>query len=120
MTQQSLEEGKHDSPTIKQVMLEIPFPETFVYANCTAFAMSHMDFHLSFAEAGPNNKITAKVGIVMPAEHAATLALTLVQQLVDYEKAFGPIRQPAWREVRKQFPNLVPPDHKPLHGKAKT
>jgi len=81
----------------KEGVLSVLFPESFVYSNCSALASSFMDFHLSFAEAMPDQTVVAKVGIVMPAEHAVRLAISLIQQLSYVERAFGDIRNPEWQ-----------------------
>jgi hypothetical protein len=86
--------------TAEEITLNIPFPETFVYSNCTALALSHMDFHLGFAEVLPSQTVVAKVGIVMPPEHVAVLVLSLIEQLRSYEQNFGEIRHPKWRAMK--------------------
>jgi hypothetical protein len=80
--------------------LTIPFPEDFVYANASALGTSLMDVHISFAEVLPTGAIRTKVGVVMPADHAALLALNLFEQIALFEHNFGPIRHPAWKAFR--------------------
>jgi Protein of unknown function (DUF3467) len=80
--------------------LTIPFPEDFVYSNASAFGTSLMDVHISFAEVLPNGTIRAKVGVVIPAEHAAQIVLNLIEQIGLYEVTFGEIRHPAWKAFK--------------------
>ncbi|MGA3018090.1 MAG: DUF3467 domain-containing protein [Bryobacteraceae bacterium] len=79
-----------------QQQLTIPFPETFIYSNVSAYSASMMDMHISFAEALPDRTVVPRVGIVMTPEHAAHVALSLLQQLKFYESQFGAIRNPEW------------------------
>jgi hypothetical protein len=72
--------------------IKIPFPQTFIYANCFAFSMSHMDIRIGFAEAMPDAHAEPKVGIVLPPEVASQLAVTLLQQLAVFEAQFGQLR----------------------------
>src|SRR5580704_7833938 len=83
---------KESASKITDVQLHIPFPETFVYSNVSAYSTSMMDIHVSFAEALPNKSVVAKVGIAMTAEHAAHVALSLIQQLLFFEERFGEVR----------------------------
>jgi hypothetical protein len=83
-----------------QRTVHIPFPETFVYSNCAAFALSLMEFRLGFAEAMPDGKAVSRVGVAMPPEAAAVLALVLFKQLKTYEQKFGEIRHPLWRAMK--------------------
>jgi hypothetical protein len=101
------EEPKEPEIEIKEKTVNIPFPETFTYANCAAFSLSLMEFRIGFAEFatltgdGPTTAIP-RVGIVMPPEAAAVIALMLMSQLHSYEKSFGEIRHPAWRAAKAQ------------------
>jgi hypothetical protein len=82
---------------MRKKIVTIPFPESFVYSNCSALGTSLMDIHISFAEALPEDlRVVPKVGIVMPPEHAAQLAMTLLAQIMVYEQNFGYIRHPEW------------------------
>jgi hypothetical protein len=74
----------------------VPFADDFVYANCSAFSTTFMDVRVSFGEVLPTGVVKAKVGIVMPAEHAAHVTMALFQQLAVFETNFGPIRNPEW------------------------
>jgi len=89
-----------EQPTVQNVNVFIPFPESFVYANCVAFATSQNEIRLSFAEAMQDGKAVPKVGIVMPPETAAVLALVLFQQVQVFESTFGEIRHPMWRAMK--------------------
>jgi len=59
-----------------------------------------MDIHISFAEVLPSGTVLAKVGVVMPADHAALLVLNLIEQIGLFEQTFGAIRHPAWKAFR--------------------
>ena len=84
----------------KQRMVHIPFPESFVYANCAAFAIGQMEIRLGFAEALQDGQAVSKVGIVMPPEAAAVIALVLFQQVQKFEENFGEIRHPMWKAMK--------------------
>ena len=98
--------GQAPAPTAEadttMVNLQIPFPETFVYSNCSAFSVSQMDIRISFAEAMPDRTAQARVGVVLPPEHAALLAMTLIGQIHVYERAFGPIRLAQWQTQKDE------------------
>ncbi|MBZ5626342.1 MAG: DUF3467 domain-containing protein [Acidobacteriia bacterium] len=96
-------EGQPDS-AIMQRTVHIPFPENFAYANCCAFAIGQMEIRLGFAEAIQTGKAISKVGVVMPPEAAAVLALVLLQQVHIYEANFGEIRHPAWKAMKAGQP----------------
>lgn len=80
-----------------QTNITIPFTDSFTYSNCSALACSVMEFRISFAEALTDRNIQPRVGIVLPPEHAAQLALNLIKQLSFFERAFGPVRHPEWQ-----------------------
>jgi hypothetical protein len=82
---------------MQEVTLQIPYPDAFIYSNCAAFSISQMDIRIGFAEALPDRKAYARVGIVMAPEHAAILALNLLGQVHAYEQTFGMIRVPEWQ-----------------------
>src|ERR1035437_254901 len=86
---------------LKERAVKIPFPPSFAYSNCAEFSLSAMDFRISFAEVTQDGNAEAKVGIVMPPEQAAMLALMLLQQLKTFEERFGSIRLPAWRAMQQ-------------------
>jgi hypothetical protein len=93
-------EGQTDIGKAKQRMVFVPFPESFVYSNCCAFAIGQMEIRLGFAEAMQDGKAVPKVGIVMPPEAAAVIALVLLQQVKAYEASFGEIRHPMWKAAK--------------------
>jgi hypothetical protein len=85
-------------------VLTIPFPDSFVYSNCSGISTSLMEIHISFAEAFPSKvDVQPRVGVVMPPEHAAQLALNLLSQLIAYERNFGDIRHPDWRTYKSNL-----------------
>jgi len=81
-------------------MVTVPFPDSFIYSNCSALATSQMDVRISFAEVSADGNVTAKVGMVMPPEHAVQLVMNLMQQMVLFEKRIGPIRNREWQAFR--------------------
>ena len=85
------------------VTLQVPFPETFIYSNIAAFSMSLMDMRIGFGEAMPDRTVRPRVGVVMAPEQAAVIALLLIGQVAQYEKVFGPLRDPRWRQFADQI-----------------
>ena len=53
-------EGSTSEPGMTLVNMHVPFPDTFVYSNCSAFSVSQMDIRISFAEALPNRTAQAR------------------------------------------------------------
>src|ERR1035441_494857 len=85
---------------VQQRVVHIPFPESWVYCNCAAFAIGQMEIRLGFAEALQDGQAVSKVGIVMPPEAAAVIALVLFQQVQKFEENFGEIRHPMWKAMK--------------------
>ena len=98
---QTLDQSENQDNELRVREIHIPFPDTFVYSNCAAFALSAWDFRISFAEALPNGIAVAKVGVAMPPETAAMVALTLLHQLAAFEKNFGEVRLQAWKHAKE-------------------
>lgn len=94
----------HIDIEVKQEMVHIPFPESFVYSNCCAFGIGQVDIRLGFAEIMPDGKAVPRVGIVMPPEAAAVIALVMLQQVKAYEQSFGEIRHPIWKAMKEGKP----------------
>jgi hypothetical protein len=94
------QERAEDQHEVTEATIAVPFPETFIYSNISAFSTSFMDVRIGFAEAMPDKSAKTRVGVVMPPEHAAHVALSLLRQLEFFEARFGPIRLPAWRAFR--------------------
>jgi hypothetical protein len=92
---------------MEEVTLRVPFPDTFVYSNIAAFSVSMMDIRIGFGEAMPDRTVQPKVGIVMPPEQAAMLAMLLLTQINTYERSFGLIREPRWREFSNQLDPIL-------------
>jgi len=95
-------------PERRQVIVTIPFPSSFVYSNCAAFSMSAMDFRIGFGEAMQDGHAEARVGVIMPPEQAANLALLLLHQLTLFEERFGDIRNPAWKAAKQGISESLP------------
>jgi hypothetical protein len=90
----------NDSLIHRQLAVQIPFPETFLYANCAAFAISQMEIRVGFAEAMQTGQAVSKVGLVLPPEAAAVIAIVLLTQVTTYEEHFGEIRHPMWKAFK--------------------
>ena len=104
------QEAPEESGTIelKQRKIHIPFPETFTYANCCAFSIAQMEIRLGFAEIMQDGaEAIPRVGVVLPPEAAAILALVLLQQVKAFEEAFGEIRHPAWKAAKAGQPLAI-------------
>lgn len=86
---------------IKEKTVHIPFPQEFIYANCAAFGVSQMEIRIGFAEAMQNGSAVSKVGVVLPPEAAAVIAMVLFQQVRIFEENFGEIRHPAWKAMKE-------------------
>ncbi|HME08802.1 MAG TPA: DUF3467 domain-containing protein [Bryobacteraceae bacterium] len=95
--------------SVKELTITIPFPDSFTYSNVSAISSSFMDFRISFAETMVEDQPRARVGIVMPPEHAAQLVLTLITQLDYFEKNFGEVRHPAWRTAKAKLLGIKTP-----------
>jgi len=54
----------------------------------------------------PSGTVRAKVGVVLPADHAALLALNLIEQIGLFEQNFGAIRHPAWKAFRDRATSI--------------
>ncbi|MSV27661.1 MAG: DUF3467 domain-containing protein [Bryobacterales bacterium] len=91
------QERDPSEPKHRDVGVEIPFPTSYIYSNCASLSISLLDFRIGFAEAMPNGQVEARVGVVMPPEHAAILAMNLVRHLAVYEQQFGEVRDPTWQ-----------------------
>jgi hypothetical protein len=89
---------------LQQSTIHIPFPESFVYVHCAAFSISQMEIRLGFAEAMQDGRAVSKVGVVMPPEAAAVIAMVLFQQVKTYEENFGEIRHPLWKAMKAGQP----------------
>jgi hypothetical protein len=87
---------------IEEVTLRVPFPDSFVYSNIASFSISLMDIRIGFGEAMPDRTVQPRVGIVMPPEQAALVAMHLFSQLHVYERAFGPIRLAQWQSQKDE------------------
>jgi len=73
--------------------------------------MSLFDLRIGFGEAMPDRTVKPRVGVVMSPEQAAILALLLIGQVAQYEKNFGPLRDPRWREFADQASQMTLPDN---------
>jgi len=89
-------------PTVTQVELTVPFPDSFVYSNVSALSASFMDIRIGFGEAMPDGTVQPRIGVVLPPEHAAQLVLNLFQNLTFFERTFGPIRNKQCQDSREK------------------
>jgi Protein of unknown function (DUF3467) len=92
----------NEDTQLEAIHLEVKQPSEFVYSNVANVAVSQMDIRVAFAEALPNGTATTKVGIVMSPEHASALVLLLMQHLRLYERNFGEIRLPQWKQLKER------------------
>ena len=82
-----------------QLTVNIPIADRFLYCNGASFAVGLMDFRVSFVDM-TQTSVVPQVGIAMAPEFVAHLVMTLLGQIHTYEKVFGPIRHPQWREFK--------------------
>lgn len=94
--QVEFEAGKDEQVVVD----ELQMPDNFIYSNIAAVGFSQLDFRITFAEVLPNGKFFTRVGIVMPPEHAAALALVLIGHARAYEERCGPIRLKQWQDQK--------------------
>jgi hypothetical protein len=106
-----------EAKTVKSGLrtMRIDSPPSYVYSNVAGVSLTPWDVRINFADVNPTDpaamdqpedtilRIAANTGIVMPPEHAAGLAILLVQQLQVYEQQFGPIRHPKWKTLNKEM-----------------
>lgn len=85
------------------VQMTIPFPDTFVYSNASAYSVMAMDIKIGFAEAMPNRTVQPRVGVTIPIEHAVHMVISLIGQLDAFEQHFGHIRDVRWHALRDQL-----------------
>lgn len=82
----------------KPGQLQVDLPQDVAqgeYANFAIITHSSSDFVLDFARILPGvPKATVKSRVVLAPEHAKRLLMALQDNIVRYEKAFGPIRIP--------------------------
>jgi len=95
-----------ESGPLREVSFQIKIQEadSFAYSNVASISMSPWDLRVNFADVNPKldepeGTTKAFAGIIMPPEHAASLALLLMDQLHRYEQQFGLIREPKWRAM---------------------
>lgn len=100
MGESTAAEQHGSSSQMLQREVPIPFPETFAYANAAAFSITLTEIRLGFAEIMQDGTAVPRVGVTLPPETAASLALVLVQQVKAYEDNFGAIRHPAWKAAK--------------------
>lgn len=100
MDESAVGEQHTASSQMLQREVQITFPDTFTYANAVAFSITLTEIRLGFAEIMQDGKAIPRVGITLPPETAASLALVLVQQVKAYEDSFGAIRHPAWKAAK--------------------
>ncbi len=82
----------------QQGQLQVDLPQDVAqgeYANFAIITHSSSDFVLDFARILPGlPKATVKSRVVLAPEHAKRLLMALQDNIVRYEKTFGPIRIP--------------------------
>lgn len=82
----------------KQGQLQVDLPQDISqgeYANFAIITHSSSDFVMDFARILPGvPKATVKSRVILAPEHAKRLLMALQDNIVRYEKAFGPIQIP--------------------------
>lgn len=82
----------------KQGQLQVDLPQDISqgeYANFAIITHSSSDFVLDFARILPGvPKATVKSRVILAPEHAKRLLMALQDNIVRYEKTFGPIQIP--------------------------
>jgi len=91
---------KSEDEKVQNVVLRVPFPETFVYSSASAFSLTAMDIKIGFAEAMPDRTVQPRVGVTLPIEHAVHVFFALYGQLRAFEDNFGQIRDPRWHNLK--------------------
>ncbi len=85
-------------------------PDSYVYSNVAGVSISPWDIRINFADVNVVNEgeqgFKAVIGIVMPPEHAAGLAMLLTRQLKQYEDQFGEIRHEPWQAMKARNAKL--------------
>jgi len=96
--------SRFDPPKAININVSVPPAEKYLYSNVAGVSVSPWDFRINFAEIQPvGEEVVAHnvAGIVLPAEHAASLTLLLIQQLRNFERAYGLLRNPEWEPFRE-------------------
>jgi hypothetical protein len=111
------EKRQAEETPITSVVLNVPFPSTFVYSNASSYSVTLMDMKIGFGEAMPNRTVEARIGVTVPIEHGAHIALSMLAQLFAFEDNFGQVRHPHWNLVkdrlREVMQSAVPPMPEP-------
>lgn len=101
-----IEEVPEGVDGVVSVSIQVPFPETYIYTNCSSYSLSPFDFKISFAELLPSGKAEARVGITLPPEHAVMVVMNLIAQIRTFESHFGELRNPEWKAMRAKWAAL--------------
>lgn len=88
------------------IQVRIEPPASYTYSNIAGVAVTPWDIRINFADVHDGNSGKAEeqrqaptlAGIAMPPEHAAGLALLLIEQLRAFEKSFGAVRHAKWSQ----------------------
>lgn len=113
---------EQESPRTVVFKLEIVPPDNYHYSNVSAISISPWDIRINFADVSPQHeqaieKRIADIGIILPPEHAAGLALLLMDQLRLFESQFGPIRHGKWNAMsgaaKQRFKEASAKDRQP-------
>lgn len=100
MAEQESNQGvKPDGAEQLEIKVTVPQADSFIYSNIVGVAISPMDVRINFAEAGPSGNCVTKVGIVLTPETASSLALILLDQVMNFSRQVGPIRNEQWNAV---------------------
>lgn len=92
-----------DRPNVvmgQRVPVKIGHPDTYFYSNVAGVSVSPMDVRIDFGDVTPQGRTTAVLGIALSPEHAAGLALLLIQQVKNFEAEYGLVRNKTWSAMR--------------------
>jgi hypothetical protein len=101
MGEQQDTENTVQEKTQGEFTITIEPPDSYVFSNVASIAVSPWDIRVNFVDVVPrpdskDGRFKASVGITMPPECAAGLALLLIEQVRSFEDQFGAIRNPKW------------------------
>jgi hypothetical protein len=101
--EQSASAVEPEEARMVSLRIEIDPPSAYTYSNVAGVSISPWDIRINFADVNPvegQTNVKAVVGVTVPPEHAAGLAILLIDQLKRYEAQFGQIRHPKWQAMR--------------------
>lgn len=97
---------QNEIPHLVKFTIDVKPSESYLYANVSSVSVSPFDIRINLADATPygaESKTNTVMGLVMPPEHAAGLAILLCAQLANFEDQFGLIRHKQWQTWKAIF-----------------